>query len=123
MRNKSKKTARSDSTMKPVRDEFKMEFYICMKCMQAMSTDCHEIARGSYRHNAKLHRCTWLALCRKCHDDLGDQREWPITRQLALKLLRDPGGFDLAAFNKIRDRDDDAITMSEIVKHLELGEF
>jgi len=59
--------------------------------------------------------CTWLALCRDCHDAAGDYSEWPITRQLAAKLLADPGRFDLRRFNEIRGRAPGAITLSYLV--------
>ena len=123
MRAKSKKTAKQDREIRKERNEFKAEFYICMRCQTALATDCHEIARGSYRHIAKMERVAWLCLCPECHEHMGDYSEWPLSRQLALKLLRDPQHFNLKRINEIRGRADTGILMFEVVKWLDMATY
>lgn len=44
----------------------------------------------------------WLATCTLCNQDkLTDKKEYPIERQLGLKLYHDPWGFDLARCREI----------------------
>jgi len=87
----------------PARTAYKREFSICQCCGRKRSTDVHEIARGSaHREKAFTKPFTWLALCRDCHDLMGDYSIWPIAKQLALKSLVDPERFDLEAFNELR---------------------
>ena len=104
----------------PQRHGYKAEFLTCQCCAKKLSTDIHEIARGAHRERAMKHAAAWLALCRKCHDAMGDYSRWPITRQLALKLVVDAGRFDLAVINQIRGRDQDAITLADVARHLEV---
>jgi len=62
-----------------------------------------------------------LALCQvPCHEAMGDASEWSLTRQLALKLVRDPSRFNLERFNEIRGRAEGAIELADVVKHLDL---
>jgi hypothetical protein len=39
----------------------------------------------------------------------------PIARQLALKKMNDPGGYDRVQVNRLRGRADDAITEGEVL--------
>lgn len=92
---------------------------LCMLCRKRQADDVHEIARGVHRSLAVKEPCTWLALCRQCHDAMGDYSVWPIVRQLALKQDRDEDFYDLAKFNALRGRAQDAITQSEVDQHRE----
>lgn len=116
----SKKRAELNRKAKPIRESYKAEWVMCQVCCQRVAVDLHEIARGIHRAAAISEPCTFLCLCRGCHDKLGDMREWPICRQLAAKLLADPAKFDLARFNEIRGRAEGAITMSDVVMYLQL---
>ena len=120
LRRVSKKTAAENRRIAPLRAAYKAEFVMCMCCRKRVATDVHEIARGSSRHIAKLHPCCWLCLCRSCHDSMGDYNLWPITRQLALKIVRDAGRFDLDEFCLVRDRAEGSITLDDIAQHLDL---
>jgi hypothetical protein len=53
---------------------------------------------------AQAERCCLLHLCRDCHEEMGDYSRWPVERQLVLKQLVDPEGYDLDRFNQIRGR-------------------
>lgn len=58
-------------------------------------------------------------MCRECHEALDDYRVWPITRQLAVKLIMDPENFDLGAINAIRS-DREQLTLADVTKWLKL---
>ena len=103
MRRASKKRAKIDRLAKKVRDEYDEMFPWCQLC-GAVATDTHEIARGPSRVKAQSERCCLLHLCRSCHEEMGDYSKWPVERQLILKELADPDGYDLGRFNKIRGR-------------------
>ena len=120
MKKYSAKRAELNRKAKPIREEYKAEWVMCQVCCQRVAVDLHEIARGVHRAAAISEPCTFLTLCRLCHNDLGDLREWPICRQLAAKLLADPTKFDLARFNEIRGRAEGAITMGDVVMYLRL---
>lgn len=84
--------------------------------------DCHEITRGTAsRYKAVEHRETFLALCRTCHEAMGDYSVWPIEKQLALKLLVDPAWFDLEVINSIRGRSSTAIELVDVACYLEVA--
>ena len=106
---------------KRARDEFRLEHIYCMSC-GALASDVHEICRGPHRARAVTERCTWLLLCRRCHDDMDGYAEWPIEKQLGCKLVHDPNWFDLDRVNEIRGRAPGAITLADIVPYLEVKE-
>ena len=104
------------------REAYKAGILFCQVCNKRPPVDLHEIARGVHRRRGVKERCTWLCVCRRCHDELGDYSIWPITRQLAVKMLSDPAFFDLKKFNELRDRSPEAITLGDVTKHLQLIE-
>ncbi len=106
----------------PSRHEFLLDHMYCMVC-GSYACDVHEMARGCHRSVAVKHRCCWLSLCRQCHEEMDDYAVWPLTRQLAVKLLKDPEYFDLLKFNSIRGRAPGAITLAEVVAHLCMEEY
>lgn len=104
------------------RREYREMFVMCQICCRRKATETHEIARGAHRSEGIRARCAWLCVCRRCHDDeVGDYSRWPVTRQLAAKLVRDTEFFDLDIINKIRGRDADAITLADVAKWLEVA--
>lgn len=120
LRTKSPKRAKQDRQTTPARKAYKAEFLMCHRCCKRPATDTHEIARGTHKAAAMKEPCTWLALCRTDHDEMGDYSIWPVARQLALKLVADPNRFDLKKFNKLRGRNERAITLDEVTQYLEL---
>lgn len=96
------------------RAEWLMEHNKCMVCRKADAVDVHEIARGANRQEAWRSPCCWISACRKCHNEMDDYGVWPIARQLALKKMRDSENYDRVAVNRIRSRDDEAISEVEV---------
>ncbi len=107
---------------KPTRDSFRAEFRMCMLCNKRKATDVHEIVTRAKSATSVEQRCSWLCLCRTCHDDeVGDYSRYPISRQLALKLVADPMAFDLAAINKLRGNDPNEFTMGDVTRWLKMA--
>lgn len=94
---------------------------LCEVCGVIAPRDVHEIARGPARSKSVKLRSCWLAVCRPCHEALGDYRAWPIAKQLALKLVRDPEFFDLAEVNHTRGRAANAIELKDLAAYLEIA--
>ena len=115
MRRISKKRQERLQLVEPLRDDYRCQFPVCQvpECSR-LASDIHEISRGASRGASLGERCTWLHLCRPCHEEMGDYSKWPIVRQLAVKKLADPEGYDLAAFCVIRGRAEGAINEDEV---------
>ena len=77
-------------------------------------TDIHEIVRGAHREAAYQDRCTWLRLCRECHEQMGDLEIWPIAMQYSLKMYGDPKYYDRIQCNRLRGRADNAIDEKDV---------
>lgn len=92
----------------------------CQVCLSRLADDVHEIARGPARATAFSERLSWLAVCRSCHEAMGDYAAWPIERQLAVKLVVDAEHFDLAGFNELRGRAAGAITLADVAEFLKV---
>lgn len=120
MRPNTPKRAAHNRRCKAERDAYREQFAICQVCCKRLGQAVHEIARGVHRKAALAERCTYLVVCEPCHTELDNYSKWPLTKQLAAKLLRDSDGFNLERFNEIRGRDKNAITLAEVVRHLEL---
>ena len=106
------------------RIDFKALFGECMLCGDAWRNgvfpkvlDVHEIARGAARKLAVVTPATWLVLCRVHHDEVAC---WPVTRQLALKKLRDAERFNLEIVNRLRHRSEWAITDNDVHEEIDL---
>jgi hypothetical protein len=100
LRPKSKKTAKEDRELAPIRRAYLVEFPNCMVCGQR--SECvHEIASGTAgRAKSKAEPATWLATCVDCNcNKLTDKSEFPVKRQLAIKAVCDPKNFDMDKFN------------------------
>ena len=53
---------------------------------------------------------------------MGGYAQWPIERQLALKMLVDPQYFDLLKICELRGRAPTAIVLEDVVPYLEMGD-
>jgi len=119
----SKKRRKLNREAKPTRDQLRKDFKLCMKCGKRKATDIHEIPRGCNRENALKYREALLYLDRDCHEELGDYALWPPSRQYALKLVADPEHYDRELLNALRGKDTDAISASDVARHLTLKEI
>jgi hypothetical protein len=108
------KTKPLDRDIADARREYVSAAKWCQVCGDHLATDCHEITRGSNRGGAVGVRAAWLALCRRCHDALGDYSIWPVVRQYALKQIVDPIAYDRLLLNRLRGRAPDSITTQEV---------
>jgi hypothetical protein len=101
MRKVSTKTQSLQKKWGPVRKEFLEQFPIC--CICGGPSQCvDEILRGKNRLRALVERACWLPACGLCNTgDLADPGYWPVERKLAVKLLVDPGWFDLNTVNRV----------------------
>ena len=118
MNHESPKAAANRRKYALVRSAFKGWAHKCMVCGNREATEVHEIANGFARQEALGKRETWLALCHWCHEKLGDKHMWPVAKQLAVKLVKDPEWFDPVVVNVLRGRDPEAITLVEISEYL-----
>jgi hypothetical protein len=75
--------------------------WVCGRNQHWLGFHCHEIANGPDRAKARREPACWLFACRDCHERLHDKAEWPMVRQLALKMSHDPQRYDLAAVLRI----------------------
>jgi hypothetical protein len=117
----SAKRRKQMARTKSQRDSFRAEFRICMLCSKRKATDVHEIVTRAKSDLAVENRCTWLCLCRTCHDrEVADYGRYPVSRQLALKLVADPEAFDLAKVNELRGNDPNEFTLADVVRWLDM---
>jgi hypothetical protein len=115
---KSKKTAKEDRELAPIRRAYLEQFPHCMVC--GSRSECvHEIASGTAgRALAKKEPATWLATCWHCNSEkMTDKKEYPVARQLAVKLCRDSANWDLDKFNKCYTLG--SVHLDEVANHLE----
>ena len=97
------------------RNAYREKFPRCQwpGCLKT-ATELHEIARGPARQIAIGEICCFLHLCQKDHRLCDDYSIRPLARQLAVKQIADPDGYDLQRFNIIRGRAPNAITQEEV---------
>ena len=119
----SKKRQLLNQTCSAERERYLRTAVLCDVCGRVEPKDVHEIARGPARNKAVTERCTWLAVCRACHEDLDDYKTWTLARQLAVKLVVDPEFFDLDKFNALRGRSSRAITLVDVADYLDVREM
>lgn len=115
-------TAKQRREADPVRAKYVAEVFTCQCCGKRPATECHEIVRRSTSKKSIEYRCCYLALCHDCHEySVSDYSKYPISRQLALKSIGDPEHFCLATVNKLRGRDEGAITWADVSKWLRMA--
>lgn len=116
----SKKRKALMAKVKPFRDAYLASKLLCEVCIKRQPIEVHEITRGPAREDSLDKPAVVLAVCRQCHRELDDYSKWPVTRQLAIKFLRSPMLLNLEVVNRLRGRDENAITLDDVVVHLEL---
>ncbi len=119
MKRATPKTARMRRQSRDARAQYVAEHWTCQCCHKRRATECHEIVTRAANAESILYRCCYLAVCEACHrSEVSDYSRWPVTRQLAAKLLGDGDNFDLKVVNQLRGRDDNAITLADVAKWL-----
>ena len=102
MRRQSPKTAAIYRKHGPERKAFVEQMGCCALCGNTLDLCCHEITNGPNRMKGFVERAAWLCLCSLCNcHNVTDRLEWPLEKQLALKLIVDPAGFSLTAIQNI----------------------
>ncbi len=96
------------------RKGFVLSVEICMCCGKADPVDCHEICRGSNREECLRYPRLWLALCRVCHELMDDYSQWPIEKQIKLRLYWELEQM-CAEANLVRGRAETAITPQDVL--------
>lgn len=117
MRTVSKKRAKLKRETDPQRRAFVETVKTCMVCDGAPAVDCHEIARGAAREAALQLPQLWLAVCRKCHDNLDDVQAFPSAKQLSYRIMHD---IRRAVFtlNEARGRAQTDVTVNDVIGRL-----
>ncbi len=117
MRRQSKKRASAARKSKPLRADYLKRVWLCECCCKRESTQVHEIVGGSNRWITEHERCFWLAVCWFCNTQkltANGEGEYPLVRQLKLKLLADPEYFDLARVLEVAGFAPTYITIEEV---------
>ena len=115
MRRISENRRKLNAAAEQLREAFADEFRVCWVTGEP-ATDTHEMVRGADRPKAYGERCAWLRLSRRGHKLIHDNPlDWPIARQLALKLRWDGDFYDRQRVNVLRGRAVDAVTSEEVL--------
>ena len=112
----SKKRRTLNALMNPGRTGLVLLAGKCMCCNKADATDCDEICRGAHREECLRYPRLQLALCRSCHELMDDYSEWPIEKQLRLRLHWELERMCEEA-NLVRGRASTAITPQDVMEH------
>lgn len=107
---RSKKKDRVVRTTSPARKQY-LERHACALC-GGVASEVHEIARGPSRDHAYSDADGWLAVCRSCHEQLGDYQEWPVPKQIARKMLLALEGVNAAREGRPQS------SLAEVLRHL-----
>ncbi len=59
----------------------------------------------------------WLALCRQCHEEMGDYSLWPLARQLACRVHWEVVRL-VWVFNDLRGRAQTDMTVNDVLEWL-----
>ena len=122
MKQVNPKTAAIRRQARDPRAQYVAEHWLCQCCLKRNATECHELVTRARNATSILYRSCYLSLCATCHrDELGDHSRWPVTRQLALKLVSDGDHFNLAEVNRLRGTDENAITLTDVAKWLRVS--
>lgn len=110
---------------KPIRDSLRESVGQCEVCLRpylstwAMPLDVHEISRGVNRQKSLDKLFALLVVCRLCHGQLGDARQWSEAKQLALLAERRLHDWDLEAYLELTSpRAPRRIELEEVVEHM-----
>ena len=115
MKIQSEKRAKLMRDVLVPRTRFREKFPWCWCCGSPTSITIHEMLRGGSRGVALPERCCWFAACWLCNTgDLDDATLWPVKRQLAVKYVEDPGGFDLQKFLSLKREAATSITFADL---------
>ena len=124
MRSRSKKTAAREDECRDFRVAFRKEVGHCEICGHdptrvkygqiAWVIHIHEISRGALRLKSLDKRFAILAVCWRCHEELGNRTEWPDARQLAVLRRSRPEDFSLEKFNQLVGRGANRITEEDV---------
>lgn len=117
LRKVSKKRAMLNAMVNPGRKGLVLLAGKCMLCHENDAVDCHEMCRGAYREECLSHPRLQMALCRLCHDMIGDTKEWPIERQIAARIYWEMQQTITEACQVLR-RADAAIECDGVLKYL-----
>jgi hypothetical protein len=116
------KTAAIRRQSKDPRAQYVAEHFTCQCCMKRQATECHEIVTRAKNAKSILYRSCYLALCGYCHrNEVSDYSRYPVSRQLALKLVSDGDHFNLAEVNRLRGTDESAITLADVARWLRMA--
>lgn len=110
----SPKRAKRNRQVKTFRQQYMSDHPNCEVCGIRPSVDPHEISRGPAREKSLDIEEALLAVCRECHEELGDYAKWPVERQLAVKALS-YGGYDRVKVNELRGRAKDAVSERDVI--------
>ena len=90
----------------------------CLRPFPEIKLEVHEIDRKSQCPNAwwPISGCNGLKLCTECHSD--EFATMPHAKQLAVKLIQDPGCFDLKEWLSVKPRAPNYVTMEEIMGYV-----
>ena len=125
MRRESLKRQALRRKVKAAERAFLEEHSSCARCGRK-DPAIHHIIAGPNRGRALEVRAAWLPMCSICNCYLmEDKALWPLTRQLALKLITDPNHFDLGEINRLLAPEGaqtipQRFTLADIVGHLGL---
>lgn len=121
LRRKSAKRIALEKETNPARHKFVEDVGTCMICRQRPAQDPHEIPRGPAREKALREPRSWLAVCRICHDELDDFVQWPIARQIAVRMYWE---IEQTCFiiNELRCRAQTDCTPSDVLEWLANGQ-
>lgn len=76
--------------------------FACAVCGGYEGLAVHEMTPGKNRMRGFGVRAAWLPACSNCNCNvLTSKADWPLPKQLALKLLIDPAWFSLFEIRKI----------------------
>lgn len=115
MKRVSPKRAKINHDASGERNAYKALFPWCQyPGCDRQAVETHEISRGPSRSKSLGVRAALLNLCRPHHDEI--HRSPSVVRDLAMKRIADPEGYDRRRVNELRGRQPDAITEAEVLE-------
>jgi hypothetical protein len=108
----SKAKAKRDREANKMLRQYRKRFPRCQHC-GGKGEHIHEMFNEGRREIARQHRSCILHLCPECHMAL---QHAPKAKQLAVKLVADPVGFDLLEWNALRPGEE--VTMADVDRYM-----